>query len=62
MMRRGVDEKTISNEELLRVLGDVIQLEPLTEKLFRAVFLDDVQGFERSETSRKIVRFVDKRG
>ena len=62
LMRRGVDDKTISNEELLKRLADVFYLTSLTEKLFRAVFVDDVQGFERSETSRKIVRFIDKRG
>lgn len=62
MLRSGVDEKTISNEELLRGLVELFYLTPLNEKLLRVVFLDDVQGFERSETSRKIIRFIDKRG
>lgn len=63
MLRRsGVDEKTISNEELLRGLVEAFFLTPLNENLLRAIFLDDLQGFERSETSGKVIRFIDKRG
>ena len=62
LMRRGVDERTIGDEELLKRLADVFFLTSLNEKLFRAVFLHDLQGFQRSETSSKIVRFIDKRG
>ena len=62
LMRRPVDDKTLSDEELLKCLADVFFLTPLNEKLFRAVFLDDVQGFRRSETSSKVIQFIDKRG
>ena len=62
LIRRGVDEESLSNEELLKCLADVFFLTPMNEKLFRAVFLEDVQGFQRSETSSKVIRFIDKRG
>ncbi len=61
LMRRAQDSGIISEEELIGRLGDVFYLTSLTEKLFRAVFVDDAQGFERSETSNKVIRFIDRR-
>ena len=61
LMRRQEDERTVGNDELLKCLYEVFYLTSLTEKLFQAVLLNDVEGFERSETSRKVVRFIDKR-
>ena len=61
VMQRSEDDKTLSRGELVRRFHDVFFLTELTEKLFHAVFLDNLQGFERSETSTKIVRFIDRR-
>ena len=61
LMRRSQDSGIISEEELIGRLGDVFYLTSLTEKLFRAVFVHDAQGFERSETSNKVIRFMDRR-
>ena len=61
VMRCSQHPEIISNEELIGQLGDVFFISALTEKLFRAVFVDDAQGFERSETSNKVIRFIDRR-
>ncbi|KAL6712900.1 hypothetical protein ACLMJK_009455 [Lecanora helva] len=61
LMRRSEDGNTISKEELIQRLRNVFYLTELTEKLFSAVFLESLEGFERSSTSSKIVRFIDSR-
>lgn len=61
LMRHSLAPEIISDEQLIGKLGDVFYLTPLTEKLFRAVFVNDVQGFERSGTSNKVIRFIDRR-
>ena len=55
-------EMLVGDEELRDLLKDVFFLTEWNEKLFRATFLDDVAGFRRSETSGKVIRFLDLRG
>ena len=62
LLRRAEGEGILSDQELRQRLRDTFFLTTLTEKLFKAVFLHDLNGFQRSESSGKIVRLIDKRG
>lgn len=61
LLRRKIDGKTIADDILVKCLKPIFILTSLNERLFRATFLDDVHGFERSETSNKVIKFIDKR-
>ena len=60
LMRRE-DDTTLSRDELSTRVRDVFFLNQMNDKLFNAVFLDDVSGFIQSETSTKVVHVVDRR-
>ena len=61
LMRRKLDGKVVTDDTLVECLKPIFFLTPLNERLFRATFLDDVREFERSKTSNKVVKFIDKR-
>ena len=61
LMRRLEDEKTLGKENLLRCVRDTFFVTDLNETLFRPVILDSLAGFERSESSGKVIGFIDKR-
>ena len=48
-------------EEILKELRAAFKLTELNEHLLKVVLVTDVQGFERSGTSKKVVKFLDKR-
>ncbi|KAL8949751.1 MAG: hypothetical protein Q9222_004167 [Ikaeria aurantiellina] len=62
LLRRAAGEGLISDDELRMRLHDAFYLTLHTEKLFRAELLSDLSGFERSESSGKVIRFIDRRG
>ena len=51
----------VNDEELEQSLKSVFYLICKNERLFRLRYLSDIGGFERAETSRKVVRFIDRR-
>ena len=61
LMRRLDDGNILTKEKLLECFYHTFFLNVLNEKLFAAVFLDNLDGFVRSETSNKIVPFIDRR-
>ncbi|KAL9039306.1 MAG: hypothetical protein Q9214_004932 [Letrouitia sp. 1 TL-2023] len=61
LRRSSRDQEILTEDELLSCLHETFFLTFLTEKLFRAVFVTDVNEFERSETSGKVVRVIDRR-
>ncbi|KAM3524049.1 hypothetical protein NHJ13051_004762 [Beauveria bassiana] len=52
------------NEALLKELVDrvkvLIEMAPYNEDRFIPVFLDNLDGFERSKTGRKVIKFIDR--
>ena len=63
----GAEEKTdeealLSDDELLEKLHDTFFLVDHTKPLWRCKFVSDMKEFERSETSEKVVKFLDRRG
>ncbi|CAI7633957.1 unnamed protein product [Penicillium glandicola] len=50
----------ISNEDLKHRLEAFFLIFPENEHLARIVFVDDLEGFERSATARKVIKFVDR--
>ncbi|KAI4221051.1 MAG: hypothetical protein LQ349_007942 [Xanthoria aureola] len=61
MLRRAEGQGILNVAELEERLHDAFYLTHHTEKQFRAVFLSDLDGFQRSQSSGKIIRFIDKR-
>ncbi|KAI4183017.1 MAG: hypothetical protein L6R41_005648 [Letrouitia leprolyta] len=53
--------KVISDEELKETLKCVFYLNELNSHLFKLSLLENIEGFERAETSRKVVKFIDRR-
>jgi hypothetical protein len=47
-------------EELIKHLRDFFVVDAENEHLFRVVFVDDLDGFERSKTAGKVIGFVDR--
>lgn len=61
LFRRREGEGIISAEELQARLRETFYLTFITERLFRAVLVSDLGGFRRSESSGKVIRFIDQR-
>lgn len=57
----GNNTNIISDADLKEELKPVFYLTDLNERLFTLRLLQDVEGFERAETSRKVVKFIDRR-
>lgn len=49
-----------SRQEIVERLHAFIYVYSSNEHRFRATFVDDINDFERSETGRKVIRFVDR--
>ncbi|RHZ44878.1 uncharacterized protein CDV56_103207 [Aspergillus thermomutatus] len=50
----------IAREELIKRVRDFFLVLPENEGLFRLVFVDDLDGFERSSTAGKVIHFIDR--
>jgi phenylacetate-coenzyme A ligase PaaK-like adenylate-forming protein len=50
----------ISDEDVIDRVRAFFLVFPENEHLVRIVFVDDLEGFERSVTARKIIKFVDR--
>ncbi|KAK4940751.1 hypothetical protein LTR66_014882 [Elasticomyces elasticus] len=50
----------ISDDDLKHRIRAFFLVLPENEHLARIVFVDDLEGFERSVTARKVIRFVDR--
>lgn len=61
LRRSSGGQGILTEDELLSCLHETFFLTFLTERLFRAVFVTDVKEFERSETSGKVIRVIDRR-
>ena len=61
MLRRAEGRGILNVTELEERLHDAFYLTHHTENQFRAVFLNDLDGFQRSQSSGKVIRFIDKR-
>lgn len=53
-------ENIVSDEELKQRLGEFFAFFPENAHLSRIVFLNDLEGFERSATAGKIIKFVNR--
>lgn len=50
----------ISDEDLIHRIEIFFLIHPDNKHLARIVFVDDLEGFERSVTARKVIKFVDR--
>ena len=61
LFRDWVDGRTVECSELERDLAEVFHLTALDKKLFKVVYVKSIGDFIKSETSNKIIRFLDLR-
>ncbi|KAL8792067.1 MAG: hypothetical protein Q9195_005322 [Heterodermia aff. obscurata] len=61
VLRRSRGEGILDREGLLRAVQDTFFLTDLNRGLLSLVLVDGLAGFERSESSGKVVRFIDRR-
>ncbi|KAI8713735.1 hypothetical protein NCS52_01218900 [Fusarium sp. LHS14.1] len=54
------NDSLVSRDEIIERLHDFIYVYSSNQDRFRATFVDDLDGFERSETGRKVIKFVDR--
>ena len=61
LFRDWVDGRTVACKELERDLAEVFHLTPLNAKQLKVVNVKNMEEFVKSETSNKIIRFLDFR-
>ena len=61
LLRDWVEGRTVKCSELERDLAEVFHLTALNEKLLKVVYVKSMADFVKSETSNKIIRFLDLR-
>ena len=61
LLRRSSGKEMVDDDELVRHLREVFKLAWINERFLTVVILDEVEKFERSGTSNKVIRFQDKR-
>ncbi|KAJ4210666.1 hypothetical protein NW759_013208 [Fusarium solani] len=54
------NETLLSRREIIDRLHAYLYIYSSNQHRFRATFVDDLNGFERSETGRKVIKFVDR--
>ena len=61
LLRRAESSGILKAVQLEERLHDAFYLTQHTKRLFQTVFLGDLNGFQRSPSSGKVVRFIDQR-
>ncbi|KAI8654504.1 hypothetical protein NCS57_01196000 [Fusarium keratoplasticum] len=54
------NETLLSRQEIIDRLHAFLYIYSSNQHRFRATFVDDLDGFERSETGRKVIKFIDR--
>ncbi|KAI8655365.1 hypothetical protein NCS55_01187800 [Fusarium keratoplasticum] len=54
------NETLLSRQEIIDRLHAFLYIYSSNQHRFRATFVDDLNGFERSETGRKVIKFIDR--
>ncbi|KAK2766869.1 hypothetical protein FQN54_006183 [Arachnomyces sp. PD_36] len=60
LLRSNTGEQMVSSPVLVERLRKFFVVLPMNEHLFSVTFLTDLQGFERSNTGNKVMKFVDR--